>query len=149
VRDEKEMLLPLYRSEGEGEGARPRRWRGIVGRPTPLMPVGLGARRFGEEEGVRRRWECVAPSWHSGGGGGTRGGRDAAGEAGGRAGKEGEAGRRRLKTLPTGGSHLSARGRERRGRGTGGLAWAESGRAAAGKKGGEENGPREEVGWVR
>jgi hypothetical protein len=45
-------------------------------------------------------------------------------------GKEGEAGRRRLKTLPTGGSHLSARGRERRGR------------ALVGRRGPKAGGPR-------
>jgi hypothetical protein len=44
VRGGEEVLLPLYRAEGEGERARPRRWRGVGGRPAPLMPVGLGAR---------------------------------------------------------------------------------------------------------
>jgi hypothetical protein len=34
VRGGEEVLLPLYRAEGKGEGARPRRWRGVGGRPA-------------------------------------------------------------------------------------------------------------------
>jgi hypothetical protein len=56
VRDEEEMLLPLYRSEGKG-GRAQRRWReSSTGRPLMAVAGGSVERPFRGEEGPRRRW---------------------------------------------------------------------------------------------
>jgi hypothetical protein len=50
VRGGEEVPLPLYRAEGEGERARPRRWRGVGGRPA----INGGGARCAEVSGRGR-----------------------------------------------------------------------------------------------
>jgi hypothetical protein len=65
----------LYRAERRAEGARPRRWRGVGGRPAPLMAMELG-RPFRETRGRG----CEAGALNQAGGGR---GNDAGGSGGG------------------------------------------------------------------
>jgi hypothetical protein len=110
--------------------------------PAPLMPAGSVHGGFREGKGPRR-WSGRRRIEGGRGGGAGRPGRRAGGTGGWGAVRPGlgeEGGGQRWKTHLTGGSHLSARGREERKRWAGGFNWAGRIRWAAGKTQGKEEG---------
>jgi hypothetical protein len=111
VQETQGVVLPLYRAEGEGRGG------GGVGARQPAINGGGGSVEGGYREGKGRK---VVSGWRRRLNARPVGSRRGAGRPGRRRrgavrpGLGEEGGGRRWKTHLTGGSHLSARGRERR-----------------------------------
>jgi hypothetical protein len=130
VREEQEVWRTFYRVEEEGEGARPRRWKGKLGRP-PLMPAGLGGavvRRF--REGGKRGGGAGAFMVHLWREGKRRG----APMTGGATRSWWRWGHQRLRKELTGGSHRSAAVREGEGKVCRGWARKDVGRCGGKEK---------------